>query len=96
MQSNEYFKNYVAKNNVKITCEICNCQILKFNKPLHERTQKHQKNVEIEAAKARFLANSEIKKMLLQMKQVIADQKKEINQIINGGGPPTYESIITQ
>ena len=95
MQSNEYFKNYVSKNNVKITCEICNCQILKFNKPLHERTQKHQKNVEIEAAKARFLANSEIKKMLLQMKQVIADQKKEINQIINGGGPPSYESIIT-
>ena len=47
MQSNEYFKNYVAKNNVKITCDICNCQILKFNKPLHERTQKHQKNVEI-------------------------------------------------
>ena len=43
MQSNEYFKNYVAKNNVKITCDICNCQILKFNKPLHERTQKHQK-----------------------------------------------------
>ena len=95
MQSNEYFKNYVAKNNVKITCDICNCQILKFNKPLHERTQKHQKNVEIEAAKTRFLANSEIKKMLLQMKQVIADQKKEINQIINGSGPPSYESIIT-
>ena len=95
MQSNEYFKNYVSKNNVKITCDICNCQILKFNKPLHERTQKHQKNVEIEAAKARFLANSEIKKMLRQMKQVIADQKKEINQIINGSGPPSYESIIT-
>ena len=95
MQSNEYFKNYVSKNNVKITCDICSCQILKFNKPLHERTQKHQKNVEIEAAKARFLANSEIKKMLLQMKQVIADQKKEINQIINGSGPPSYESIIT-
>ena len=95
MQSNEYFKNYVAKNNVKITCDICNCQILKFNKPLHERTQKHQKNVEIEASNARFLANSEIKKMLLQMKQVIAQQKNEINQIINGGGPPSYESIIT-
>ena len=47
MQSNEYFKNYVAKNNVKITCDICNCQILKFNKPLHERTQKHQKKLEI-------------------------------------------------
>ena len=95
MQSNEYFKNYVSKNNVKITCDICNCQILKFNKPLHERTQKHQKFLDIEQSKARFLANSEIKKMLLQMKQVIADQKKEINQIINGSGPPSYESIIT-
>ena len=54
---------------------------MKFNKALHEKTQKHQKNVEIEAEKTRFLANNEIKKMLLQMKQVIAQQKKEINQI---------------
>ena len=94
MQSNEYFKNYVAKNNVKVTCEICNCQFLKFNKALHEKTQKHQKNLDTLTEKTRFLANNEIKKMLLQMKQVIIDQKKEINQIING--PPTYESIITQ
>ena len=94
MQNNEYFKNYVAKNNVKITCDICNCQFLKFNKALHEKTQKHQKNLDTLTEKTRFLANNEIKKMLLQMKQVIADQKKEINQIING--PPTYESIITQ
>jgi len=95
MQSNEYFKNYVAKNNVKITCDICNCQFLKFNKALHEKTQKHQKNLDTLTEKTRFLANNEIKKMLLQMKQVIADQKKEINQIINGSGPPSYESIIT-
>ena len=94
MQGNEYFKKYVAINNVKITCDICNCQFLKFNKALHEKTQKHQKNVDTLTEKTRFLANSEIKKMLLQMKQVIIDQKKEINQIING--PPTYESIITQ
>ena len=94
MQSNEYFKNYVSKNNVKITCDICNCQFLKFNKALHEKTQKHQKNLDTLTEKTRFLANNEIKKMLLQMKQVIIDQKKEINQIING--PPTYESIITQ
>ena len=94
MQNNEYFKNYVAKNNVKITCDICNCQFLKFNKALHEKTQKHQKNLDTLTEKTRFLANNEIKKMLLQMKQVIADQKKEINQIING--PPTYESIIIQ
>ena len=95
MQSNEYFKDYVSKNNVKITCDICNCQFLKFNKPLHEKTQKHQRNLEMEAEKARFLANSEIKKMLLQMKKVITEQKNEINRIINGAEPPTYESVIT-
>ncbi len=95
MQSNEYFKDYVSKNNVKITCDICNCQFLKFNKPLHEKTQKHQRNLEMETEKARFLANSEIKKMLLQMKKVITEQKNEINRIINGAEPPTYESVIT-
>ncbi len=94
MQSNEYFKDYVSKNNVKITCDICNCQFLKFNKPLHEKTQKHQRNLEMETEKARFLANSEIKKMLLLMKKVITEQKNEINRIINGAEPPTYESVI--
>ena len=95
MQSNEYFKNYVSKNNVKITCDICNCQFLKFNKALHEKTQKHQKNLDMQTEKTRFLANNEIKKMLLQMKQVIAEQKNEINRINNITEPPSYESIIT-
>ena len=93
MQSNDYFKKYVSENNVKITCDICNCQFLKFNKLLHERTQKHQKNLAQANAHSEFLANNELKKMLLNMKQVIIAQKNEINRIINGTAPPIYETI---
>ncbi len=95
MQTNDYFKKYVSEKNVKISCDICNCQFLKFNKPLHEKTQKHEKNVAISNERSEFLAKSEIKKMLLQMKQVILDQKNEITRIINESAPPPIYETIT-
>lgn len=40
-------KNYYTNNKIKIQCNICNCLVLKMNFKNHEKTIKHQNNLNL-------------------------------------------------
>ncbi len=85
-----YTANYLKTHNVKTKCNICNCEVLRFNMGLHERTQKHMINVERAHEISTLLAKSELRQMLLKMKATIVKQREQLAQ----NSPPKYNECV--
>ena len=72
----EYQSNYLKDNNIKIKCELCNCEFLKYNQPLHERSIKHTRKQKDKQDKE-FQKNNAIQLFEL-MKKKIKDQEEQL------------------
>lgn len=75
----DYQANYLKEKNVKVRCELCACEFLKYNKPLHERSVKHTKKLKEKTDKA--MQKNNVIQLFELMKKKIKDQDEQLKQL---------------
>ena len=88
----KYTTKYYKEHNVSISCNICNCSVLKYYMSEHKQSQKHIKNV------GKILSDNDtikqvqvLRQTLEKMKAIIIQQRAELRQNIM---PPIYTESI--
>ena len=77
----EYMKQYLQEKNTNIKCDLCSCEFLKYNKSYHEKTQKHQKNIQKQNDNA--MKKSKAIEVFVLMKKKIQEQEDKIKLLEN-------------
>ncbi len=79
-----YMQKYTKDNHVHVECEICNCEVIKYQMYRHKQTKKHERNLkksELKKNEIEVEKSLNVKK-IEQLEQQIKEMNNKLKKLI--------------